>query len=69
MHKENDFMLSFQFGLLSIILDKGGSIWWFILSFLHYRSFYVGDAAGRANDHSDADIKFAEVFNVSKRKK
>ena len=25
------------------------------------RSFYVGDAAGRSNDHSDADIKFAEV--------
>lgn len=25
------------------------------------RSFYVGDAAGRANDHSDADKKFAEV--------
>ncbi|KAL5999062.1 hypothetical protein ACLOJK_010012 [Asimina triloba] len=24
------------------------------------RSFYVGDAAGRANDHSDADIKFAK---------
>lgn len=29
--------------------------------FLHCRSFYVGDAAGRKNDHSDADIKFAEV--------
>lgn len=26
-----------------------------------YRSFYVGDAAGRINDHSDADIKFAQV--------
>lgn len=25
------------------------------------RCFYVGDAAGRVNDHSDADIKFAEV--------
>lgn len=25
------------------------------------RSFYVGDAAGRPNDHSDADIKFAQV--------
>lgn len=26
-------------------------------------SFYVGDAAGRPNDHSDADIKFADVTN------
>ena len=26
------------------------------------RSFYVGDAAGRENDHSDADIKFAQVM-------
>lgn len=26
------------------------------------RSFYVGDAAGRLNDHSDADIKFAQVW-------
>ena len=26
------------------------------------RCFYVGDAAGRAKDHSDADIKFAEVL-------
>ncbi|KAK9937845.1 hypothetical protein M0R45_014612 [Rubus argutus] len=25
------------------------------------QSFYVGDAAGRSNDHSDADIKFAEA--------
>ncbi|KAM5584445.1 hypothetical protein ABKV19_004027 [Rosa sericea] len=25
------------------------------------RSFYVGDAAGRSNDHSDADLKFAEA--------
>ncbi|KAK9143898.1 hypothetical protein Syun_013298 [Stephania yunnanensis] len=25
------------------------------------QSFYVGDAAGRHNDHSDADIKFAQV--------
>uniref|UniRef100_A0A803N9Z6 Uncharacterized protein n=1 Tax=Chenopodium quinoa TaxID=63459 RepID=A0A803N9Z6_CHEQI len=24
------------------------------------QSFYVGDAAGRKNDHSDADIKFAQ---------
>lgn len=29
---------------------------------LPFRSFYVGDAAGRENDHSDADIKFAEVL-------
>lgn len=29
--------------------------------FLHCRSFYVGDAAGRPEDHSDADIRFAEV--------
>ncbi|XP_020098804.1 polynucleotide 3'-phosphatase ZDP isoform X2 [Ananas comosus] len=28
------------------------------------QSFYVGDAAGRANDHSDADIKFAEVIGL-----
>ncbi|KAG1367725.1 polynucleotide 3'-phosphatase ZDP [Cocos nucifera] len=28
------------------------------------RSFYVGDAAGRVNDHSDADIKFAEVVGL-----
>ncbi|MCI30349.1 polynucleotide 3'-phosphatase ZDP-like, partial [Trifolium medium] len=26
------------------------------------QSFYVGDAAGRESDHSDADIRFAEVF-------
>ena len=26
------------------------------------RSFYVGDAAGRKDDHSDADKKFAEVI-------
>ncbi|XVE53127.1 hypothetical protein DITRI_Ditri02bG0179400 [Diplodiscus trichospermus] len=25
------------------------------------QSFYVGDAAGRPDDHSDADIKFAQV--------
>ncbi|XP_050368001.1 polynucleotide 3'-phosphatase ZDP [Argentina anserina] len=25
------------------------------------QSFYVGDAAGRRNDHSDADLKFAEA--------
>lgn len=25
------------------------------------RSFYVGDAAGRKKDHSDADIGFAKV--------
>nr|XP_011460789.1 PREDICTED: polynucleotide 3'-phosphatase ZDP isoform X1 [Fragaria vesca subsp. vesca] len=25
------------------------------------QSFYVGDAAGRSNDHSDADLKFAEA--------
>ncbi|KAI3985528.1 hypothetical protein MKX01_033842 [Papaver californicum] len=28
------------------------------------QSFYVGDAAGRKNDHSDADIKFAEAIGV-----
>ncbi|KAM6550332.1 hypothetical protein CsatB_000140 [Cannabis sativa] len=28
------------------------------------RSFYVGDAAGRENDHSDADIKFAEAVGL-----
>ena len=27
------------------------------------RSFYVGDAAGRPNDHSDADIGFAKVWS------
>ncbi|KAL3508769.1 hypothetical protein ACH5RR_028170 [Cinchona calisaya] len=27
-------------------------------------SFYVGDAAGRPNDHSDADIKFAEAIGL-----
>uniref|UniRef100_A0A453FG16 PARP-type domain-containing protein n=1 Tax=Aegilops tauschii subsp. strangulata TaxID=200361 RepID=A0A453FG16_AEGTS len=26
------------------------------------QSFYVGDAAGRENDHSDADIEFAKTF-------
>lgn len=25
------------------------------------RSFYVGDAAGRDRDHSDADVEFAKV--------
>ncbi|KAI3908237.1 hypothetical protein MKX01_027259 [Papaver californicum] len=28
------------------------------------QSFYVGDAAGRKNDHSDADIKFAVAIGV-----
>ncbi|XP_020417840.1 polynucleotide 3'-phosphatase ZDP [Prunus persica] len=28
------------------------------------QSFYVGDAAGRKNDHSDADIKFAEAVGL-----
>ncbi|KAL9248587.1 Polynucleotide 3'-phosphatase ZDP-like protein [Drosera capensis] len=28
------------------------------------KSFHVGDAAGRANDHSDADIKFAEAIGL-----
>lgn len=32
---------------------------------LRFRSFYVGDAAGRENDHSDADIKFAQVLTSS----
>ncbi|PIA42742.1 hypothetical protein AQUCO_02000296v1 [Aquilegia coerulea] len=27
-------------------------------------SFYVGDAAGRVDDHSDADIKFAETIGL-----
>jgi len=31
------------------------------------RSFYVGDAAGRKMDHSDADIKFAQVFIANVR--
>ncbi|CAB4307727.1 unnamed protein product [Prunus armeniaca] len=29
------------------------------------QSFYVGDAAGRKNDHSDADIKFAEAVGLT----
>ncbi|KAK3026477.1 hypothetical protein RJ639_041774 [Escallonia herrerae] len=28
------------------------------------QSFYVGDAAGRQNDHSDADIKFAQAVGL-----
>ncbi|KAF8412171.1 hypothetical protein HHK36_000130 [Tetracentron sinense] len=28
------------------------------------QSFYVGDAAGRINDHSDADIKFAQAIGL-----
>ncbi|KAL2496516.1 Polynucleotide 3'-phosphatase ZDP [Forsythia ovata] len=28
------------------------------------RSFYVGDAAGRPDDHSDADIKFAQAIGL-----
>ncbi|KAI9083615.1 hypothetical protein K1719_034557 [Acacia pycnantha] len=28
------------------------------------QSFYVGDAAGRKDDHSDADIKFAETIGL-----
>lgn len=31
------------------------------IHFICCRSFFVGDAAGRESDHSDADIKFAEV--------
>ena len=36
-------------------------------NFCIIRSFCVGDAAGRKGDHSDADIKFAQVFvtNIS----
>lgn len=34
------------------------------LAFSILRSFYVGDAAGRPNDHSDADIKFAQVLKL-----
>lgn len=34
------------------------------MHFLCCRSFYVGDAAGRESDHSDADIKFAEVIKL-----
>lgn len=56
---------------------NGCKDWLYIFSFcLHCRSFYVGDAAGRDNDHSDADIKFAEVhtylignFIITKKKK
>ncbi|CAI0410786.1 unnamed protein product [Linum tenue] len=29
-----------------------------------YRSFYVGDAAGRDDDHSDADLKFAQAVGL-----
>ncbi|GAB4846576.1 hypothetical protein Ancab_025583 [Ancistrocladus abbreviatus] len=28
------------------------------------QSFYVGDAAGRENDHSDADVKFAQAIGL-----
>ncbi|CAK7327647.1 unnamed protein product [Dovyalis caffra] len=28
------------------------------------QSFYVGDAAGRPNDHSDADLEFAKVIGL-----
>nr|XP_023906861.1 polynucleotide 3'-phosphatase ZDP-like [Quercus suber]POF18127.1 isoform 2 of polynucleotide 3'-phosphatase zdp [Quercus suber] len=28
------------------------------------QSFYIGDAAGRENDHSDADMKFAEAIGL-----
>ncbi|KAL0311379.1 UNVERIFIED_CONTAM: Polynucleotide 3'-phosphatase ZDP [Sesamum angustifolium] len=28
------------------------------------QSFYIGDAAGRPDDHSDADIKFAQLYSV-----
>ncbi|XP_038689001.1 polynucleotide 3'-phosphatase ZDP isoform X2 [Tripterygium wilfordii] len=28
------------------------------------QSFYVGDAAGRPNDHSDADLKFAQTIGL-----
>ncbi|KAL8195415.1 hypothetical protein R6Q57_025818 [Mikania cordata] len=31
---------------------------------LHVVSFYVGDAAGRIDDHSDADKKFAETIGL-----
>ncbi|KAH8518709.1 hypothetical protein H0E87_000522 [Populus deltoides] len=42
--------------------QNGGLIWLLILCVC--RSFYVGDAAGRPNDHSDADIKFAKVIGL-----
>ncbi|CAN1172060.1 Polynucleotide 3'-phosphatase ZDP [Linum perenne] len=34
------------------------------LSIFACRSFYVGDAAGRNDDHSDADIKFAQAVGL-----
>ncbi|GMP65841.1 hypothetical protein CsSME_00026467 [Camellia sinensis var. sinensis] len=30
----------------------------------YFPSFYVGDAAGRKDDHSDADIKFAQAVGL-----
>ncbi|KAJ8532317.1 hypothetical protein K7X08_012240 [Anisodus acutangulus] len=33
-------------------------------AYCHFRSFYVGDAAGRQGDHSDADIKFAQAIGL-----
>lgn len=46
-----------------LILELGQVILSHLLV-LDFRSFYLGDAAGRMDDHSDADIKFAEVLYI-----
>ncbi|KAF5728045.1 polynucleotide 3'-phosphatase ZDP [Tripterygium wilfordii] len=43
-----------------MLSPDGGSF----ISFCICRSFYVGDAAGRPNDHSDADLKFAQTIGL-----
>lgn len=38
---------------------------WFLDHFDHKNSFYVGDAAGRRNDHSDCDLKLAVNMGIA----
>ena len=62
-------LLSLSFSLSLFSLSFILSIFAFLEGFLvddqdfsrHFTSFYVGDAAGRKYDHSDADIEFAKV--------
>lgn len=44
-----------------LLVQINAEVWGVLTSCVLCRSFYVGDAAGRPNDHSDADSKFAQV--------
>lgn len=54
----SSFMNNFFSCLVVHVLDENNIL---LVPLFICRSFYVGDAGGRDNDHSDADIKFAQV--------